>query len=332
MGTARGLVCRFTMLERQQACPRSERPYTVSQVFDELSRLITLDFWLGAPLRIVLIVVFAAIIRVLLSLVIKKITHSVARGTTARVVRDEQNTAHTWRTDTIISNSRQAQRARTVGSVLSSVASIVVWTMAVLMIISELGFNIAPVIASAGIAGVALSFGAQSLVKDFLAGIFIVAEDQLGIGDFVDLGEASGTVESVGLRITDVRDANGTLWHVRNGEIIRVGNSSQGWARTNIDLPIPYDSDIDQVTEVLLDAARRAIADPTIAPHVLDEPQVLGVEAVSGESLTVRVSVKTAPSQQWAVARALRVALKQALDAHGARIPLLNQSVIRREN
>ncbi|MEX3609454.1 mechanosensitive ion channel family protein [Rothia sp. LK2588] len=304
----------------------------MSQVFDELSRLITLDFWLGAPLRIVLIVVFAATIRVLLSLVIKKITHSVARGTTARVVRDEHNAARTWRTDTVISNSRQAQRARTVGSVLSSVASIVVWTMAVLMIISELGFNIAPVIASAGIAGVALSFGAQSLVKDFLAGIFIVAEDQLGIGDFVDLGEASGTVESVGLRITDVRDANGTLWHVRNGEIIRVGNSSQGWARTNIDLPVPYDSDIEQVTELLLDAARQAIAAPDIAPHVLDDPQVLGVEAVSGESLTVRVSVKTAPSQQWAVARALRVALKQALDASGARIPLLNQSVIRREN
>lgn len=320
------------MLERQQACPRSERPSAVSQVFDELSRLITLDFWLGAPLRIVLIVVFAAIIRVLLSLVIKKITHSVARGTTARVVRDEHHAVRTWRTDTVISNSRQAQRARTVGSVLSSVASIVVWTMAVLMIISELGFNIAPVIASAGIAGVALSFGAQSLVKDFLAGIFIVAEDQLGIGDFVDLGEASGTVESVGLRITDVRDANGTLWHVRNGEIIRVGNSSQGWARTNIDLPVPYDSDIEQVTELLLDAARQAIAAPDIAPHVLDDPQVLGVEAVSGESLTVRVSVKTAPSQQWAVARALRVALKQALDASGARIPLLNQSVIRREN
>lgn len=314
-------------------------------------RVASLDFWLGAPLRILLILLVASVVRAVLSVVIRKITNSVARGTSVRVVpakgrnhssdqqaqpevqmEPEPSTATidaAWTTDNTVSNSRQAQRAQTVGSVLRNVASIVVWAVAILMIISELGFNIAPVIASAGIAGVALSFGAQSLVKDYLSGIFIVAEDQLGIGDYVDLGEAQGTVESVGLRTTQVRDANGTLWHVRNGEILRVGNFSQGWSRTNIDLPIPYDSDVEHISAILLKAAKKTLAQPQLKKHVYGEPEVLGVESVTGESLTIRVSVKTAPSEQWGIARVLRVALKKALDDAGARIPLANQSIIR---
>lgn len=306
---------------------------SASSLSETLKTIFDIQFWLNHPLRIVLIIVGALLIRFLLSVLIRKITHSVARGTSARIVKNTYTDgSSTYAADTAVSNSRQAQRARTVGSVLRSLASIVVCTVAILMIIAELGFNIAPVIASAGIAGVALSFGAQSLVKDFLSGIFIVAEDQLGIGDFVDLGEASGTVESVGLRITQVRDANGTLWHVRNGEILRVGNSSQGWSRTNIDLPIPYDSDVEEISDLLLRAARQALADPTVKNHVYGPPEVLGVESVTGESLTLRISVKTAPSEQWSIARVLRVALKKALDQAGARIPLANQSLVRTYN
>ena len=312
--------------------------YPLENTADETThlfqRVLSTDFWLDKPLRIVLIIVGAMILRLVLGVAIRHITDQVAKGTRYRIVpaKDPHTQATQYVPDNLQSNSRQSQRAKTVGSVLRSVSAIVIWTVAIVMIISELGFNIAPVIASAGIAGVALSFGAQSLVKDFLSGIFIVAEDQLGIGDVVDLGEASGTVEAVGLRTTQVRDVNGTLWHVRNGEILRVGNSSQGWARTNIDLPVPYDSDIEEISEILLQAAHRALSNPDIKRSIMGEPEVLGVESVTGESLTLRISVKTAPSEQWAVARVLRVALKRALDENGARIPLANQSLVRTFN
>lgn len=312
--------------------------YTLENTADETThlfqRVLSTDFWLDKPLRIVLIIVGAMILRLALGVAVRHITDQVAKGTRYRIVpaKDPHTQATQYVPDNLQSNSRQSQRAKTVGSVLRSVSAIVIWTVAIVMIISELGFNIAPVIASAGIAGVALSFGAQSLVKDFLSGIFIVAEDQLGIGDVVDLGEASGTVEAVGLRTTQVRDVNGTLWHVRNGEILRVGNSSQGWARTNIDLPVPYDSDIEEISEILLQAAHRALSNPDIKRSIMGEPEVLGVESVTGESLTLRISVKTAPSEQWAVARVLRVALKRALDENGARIPLSNQSLVRTFN
>lgn len=196
-----------------------------------LARLTQLDFWLGVPLRILIILVLGLTIQMGLRLTIRKITDSIARGTRSRILGADA--AGLPSTDLIGAQTqvlalRQAQRAKTVGSVLHSVASMVTWTVMIVMIIAEMGFNIAPVIASAGVVGVALSFGAQSLVKDFLSGIFIVAEDQLGIGDWVDLGEAQGRVEAVGLRTTQVRDQKGTLWHVRNGEILRVGNASQG--------------------------------------------------------------------------------------------------------
>lgn len=291
-----------------------------------LSSLTSLTFWLGTPLRIVLIVFMALVIRMLLQVVIKQITASVAKGTNVRILPVKGS--RRWTVDDTPSNSRQAQRAKTVGSVLRSVSSIVVWAVAIVMIISELGFNIAPVIASAGVVGVALSFGAQSLVKDFLSGIFIVAEDQLGIGDYVDLGEASGEVEAVGLRVTQVRDVNGTLWHVRNGEILRVGNSSQGWARTNVDLPVPYNSDVQQLSALLVEAANKALADPKIKDSVIEGANFVGVEKLSGESLTLRFSVKTAPSEQWAIARIMRSALKSALDAQGLQVPLVHQSLI----
>ncbi|WP_270239079.1 mechanosensitive ion channel family protein [Rothia kristinae] len=298
---------------------------TAASVWDEVS---TPSFWLDAPLRIVLILLIAGVANILARFLIRKVTDGVARGTKARIISRRTEKGLRWVEDTGLSNERQYQRAKTVGSVLRSVATITIWTIAVLMIISELGFNIAPVIASAGIAGVALSFGAQSLVKDYLAGISMVAEDQLGIGDVVDLGEASGTVESVGLRVTQVRDVEGTLWHVRNGAVVRVGNQSQGWARTVLDIPVAYNSDLDAVTHLLLETARRVRETTEEGKSILDDPEVWGVEQMSGESLTLRLAVKTAPLQQWAVARVLRAQIKRALDREGYRMPLANQSII----
>ncbi|MDO4918771.1 mechanosensitive ion channel family protein [Kocuria sp.] len=289
----------------------------------------TLEFWLDKPFRVVLVIVGAAILSAVIRLVIRKVTRGIARGTQTRIVRRIDRGQARWVKDVGVAAERQSLRARTIGAVLSSVSTVIVWAIAILMIISELGFNIAPVIASAGIAGVALSFGAQSLVKDYLSGIFMVAEDQLGIGDSVDLGEAVGTVENVGLRVTQVRDMKGTLWHVRNGEILRVGNQSQGWARCVLDIPVPYDTNIDLVADMIEHEALLVRDDPDVGPSIVADPEVWGVESVTGESITIRLAVKTAPLEQWDVARVMRVRIKKMLDRDGLRIPLTTQVTVR---
>lgn len=289
----------------------------------------TWHFLLGAPLRIAMIVLGAVVVSAVARLVIRKVTRGIAKGTRSRIVRRFDQDGPRWVQDAGLASERQTQRASTVGSVLSSVTTLVIAVIAILMIISELGFNIAPVLASAGIAGVALSFGAQSLVKDYLSGIFMVAEDQLGIGDSVDLGDAVGTVESVGLRVTQVRDVKGTLWHVRNGEILRVGNQSQGWARCVLDIPVPYDTNIDLLSDLIEHEAMLLRDDPDIGPNIVADPEVWGVEQITGESITVRLAVKTAPLQQWDVARVLRVRIKKLLDREGLRLPLANQVAVR---
>ncbi|HUR74877.1 MAG TPA: mechanosensitive ion channel family protein [Sporichthya sp.] len=213
-----------------------------------------------------------------------------------------------------LATERRRQRAATVSSVLESVATAVIFTIATLMALAELGANIAPLIASAGIIGVALGFGAQSLVKDFLAGIFMVIEDQYGVGDVTDLGDAVGTVESVGLRVTRLRDVNGTVWYVRNGEVLRVGNKSQGWARAVVDVDIGFDNDVEQVRQLLLSSATALFAQPEYGAMILEPPEVWGVEALSSDGLVIRLVVKTVPLQQWKVARLLRENIKNAFD------------------
>ena len=287
------------------------------------------QFWLDKPLRILLVLVGATVISAVVRLLIRRITGGIAKGSRSRIVRRLERGRPRWVEDTGMASARQAQRATTIGSVLSSVATVVIWAVALLMIVAELEYNIGPVLASAGIAGVALSFGAQSLVKDYLSGIFMVAEDQLGIGDVVDLGEAIGTVEAVGLRVTQVRDINGTLWHVRNGEILRVGNQSQGWARCVLDLPVPYDANLELLTELILHEAAQLRGDPDVGEFITEDPEVWGVEAVTGESVTLRLAVRTVPLKQWDVARALRLRIKRMFDREGIHVPLVNQTVIR---
>ncbi|NHU86247.1 mechanosensitive ion channel family protein [Kocuria sp. JC486] len=301
----------------------------LANVSTTMPEMASWDFWLGVPARVLMILLIAVVASAAIRLIIRRITRGIEKGTRSRVIRKLDSGRPQWVEDAGLARKRQAQRAQTVGSVLASVVTLVIWAVALLMIVSELGFNIAPVLASAGIAGVALSFGAQSLVKDYLSGIFMVAEDQLGIGDVVDLGEASGVVEDVGLRVTQVRDVQGTLWHVRNGEILRVGNQSQGWARAVLDIPLPYDGDLDAMIERLTDTLANLREDPDVGEFVLADPEVWGVEALTGESVTVRVAAKTAPSQQWAVSRVIRVKIKKMLDAAGLSVPLVNQTMVR---
>jgi len=217
--------------------------------------------------------------------------------------------------------SRRVQRAQTMGTLLKSIVTGVVVAVTVTMMLSELGANIGPVIASAGIIGVAVGFGAQSLVKDFLSGIFMIFEDQYGVGDVVDVGEASGTVEAVSLRVTRLRDVNGTVWYVRNGEIIRVGNMSQNWARTVLDISVSYAEDLARVRAVLQDVAHELWEDEDFKGLVIEEPEVWGVEQLGIDGVTVRVTLKTAPMEQWAVARAMRERIKARFDHEGIEMP-----------
>ncbi len=224
-------------------------------------------------------------------------------------------------------NARAEQRAGALGAVLRSVASIVIFTVAFIMVLAEFDVSLGPLLAGAGIVGVALGFGAQSLVRDFLSGIFIVVEDQYGVGDIVDLGEASGTVEEVTLRVTRVRDVEGTLWHVPNGEIRRVGNKSQLWARVILDVEVAYDTDIARASAVVKEVADGVWREGLEATPVLEEPEVWGVESFGPDAIVLRLAVKTEPGSQWVLARELRARLKRAFDVQGIEIPFPQRTV-----
>lgn len=219
-------------------------------------------------------------------------------------------------------HTRRAQRARSLGTLLKSIATTVIFGIAFVMALSEIGVDVAPILASAGVLGLAIGFGAQNLVKDFLSGVMMMVEDQYGVGDAVDLGEAVGTVEAVGLRVTRVRDVNGTVWYVRNGEILRVGNQSQNWARTVLDVNVGYNEDLVRVRRILEEVAHGLWEDEDFRDVVIEEPEVWGVENLGPDGVVVRVTLKTAPLEQWAVAREMRQRIKSRFDHEGIVIPL----------
>jgi small-conductance mechanosensitive channel len=269
---------------------------------DFLSRSADTIFAAGS--RILFIVVLALIARWFLHRLINR----VIAGATSNPVTKLMN-----RGAAAAAADRSAQRARTLGSVLRSLCTAVVGITAVIMVLSEFGVDLAPIIASAGIVGIAVGFGAQNLVKDFLSGMFMLLEDQYGVGDIVDVGQASGTVETVGLRITTLRDGNGTLWYVRNGEILRVGNKSQGFAVAVVDVPVAHGTDVAEATKTAARVAQERVEQPDLAEDVLEEVQTLGIESVTAEKLTLRLTVRVHPGRQFAVQRALNATLSDAL-------------------
>ncbi len=222
---------------------------------------------------------------------------------------------------------RGRQRAETLGAVLRSGVSLVVYSVAALVALGEFNINLGPLIASAGIVGVAIGFGAQSLVRDFLSGIFMIVEDQYGVGDIVDVGEATGVVEEVRLRTTKIRDINGTLWHVPNGEIHRVANKSQEWARAVLDVEVGYDTDISHAMTVIKRAADSVWRDALEHATVLEEPEIWGVQDFGASSIAIRLVLKVEPAEQWAVEREVRHRLKVAFDSEGIEIPFPQQTV-----
>lgn len=279
--------------------------------------------WLIAkPLTILVILIVAMIIRSLARRLIDRLTRANGGSKIPALLRPLRERAP-QALGTLVSE-RRAQRAKTIGSVFKSIISVLVFGTAFMMILAELGVNLAPVLASAGILGVAIGFGAQNVVKDFLSGVFMMLEDQYGVGDVVDVGEASGTVEAVGLRITTMRDVNGTVWYVRNGEILRVGNKSQGFAVAVVDVPIGYGADVEQATAVIDQVATDLTENEPVSDDVLEPPQVLGVERVSAsEGIMMRLTVKVRPGRQWAVQRSLRARIMAAFEDAGIQGPVM---------
>ncbi len=279
--------------------------------------------WLVAkPLKILMILLGAFLVRLIVRKLIDRVTAMPRKNDRKlpALLRPLRERAPSLLGPAL--TERRTQRAKTIGSVLKSVTSFVVYGLAGIQILGELGYNLGPILASAGILGVALGFGAQNLVKDFLSGMFMMVEDQYGVGDVIDIGEASGVVESVGLRITTLRDVKGTVWYVRNGEVRRVGNSSQGFAVAVVDVPLNYSADVDRATAVLTEAAIESVGSEPLSVNVLEPPEVLGVESVTPEGLTIRLTVKVRPGKQWTVQRALRAAVMAKLESVGFEPPM----------
>ncbi len=212
---------------------------------------------------------------------------------------------------------RAEQRATTLAGVAASTLRVAIWTVAVLLVAGEIGLNLGPLLAGAGIVGLALAFGAQSLVKDFVSGFFILAEDQYGVGDLITVGALTGLVEDVNLRVTTIRANDGTVWFVPNGEIRMVGNAAKDWARAVVDIVVPKGADLARAITAITDEVDSLAADEAWAEVLLEKPQVLGVEAMGTEGVTVRVEVKTATGTRVKVARELRTRIGARLYREG---------------
>jgi small-conductance mechanosensitive channel len=265
------------------------------------------------PARALLILVVAWVANRLVRRAIGRMVASMSEERGLAALRPPSALARTGE----IPSLRRVQRAETVGALLKSVASFGIWSLAGLMALGTLGLDLGPLIAGAGIVGVAVGFGSQNLVRDFISGLFMLMEDQYGVGDVVDAGPATGTVEGVGLRTTRLRDVSGTLWHIPNGEIRRVGNRSQGWARALVDVEVAYSTDLEAATRTIERVAHELYVDEQWAPRLLEQPEVWGVEELGPDGIRVRLVAKTRPLEQWNVARELRARLKVAFDQAG---------------
>lgn len=269
-----------------------------------------------APLAILGIIIVAVLLNWALRRLLMRTVTQIVRG--VKKAQDVDTTSEMQAAPYV--NARAVQRTRTLGSVGRAIITWTVVVIALILILGILGVNLGAVLTSAGIVAAGLAFGAQNIVKDILNGIFMVFEDQLGVGDIVQIGEINGTVEDVGIRVTQVRAMDGTLWFVRNGEILTLGNSSQGWGRALIDITVRTDSDLEKVEATAIAAAREVGASAEMKRKVTGEPEVWGVESAFGDRATLRLAVRTRPEAQWAVQRALRASLMRHFNKAGIKL------------
>ena len=279
--------------------------------------------WPETSIEIAVIVVLGVATHALISLGVSRATtlalHRSAQHQAGRVSVASRMLGHA----TGFASVRADQRTRTLGSLLRSISGVVISVIVILTVLSILGIPLTPLLASAGVGGIALAFGAQSLVKDYLTGIFMIMEDHFGVGDFITLGDISGTVEEVTLRVTRIQDGTGMIWYVRNGEVLKVGNLTQGHSTGMVDIPVAYDSDPEAVLSVLRDVATAVGEDPEFADALVGPPTVLGMNAISAGAMTFQVMVKAHPNQQYGALRAFRERAQVALATAGIKGPAI---------
>lgn len=291
------------------------------------------DWFIERPLTVLVIIAVALIVNRIARKAIDRAEMRMIRDRERRLeerqaeevddgrFEDQEFRAHQKAAQLNLAAEQAKQRARTVGSVLRSFATTVISTFAILMVLGEFDVNLGPLIAGAGIAGIALGFGAQSIVRDFLSGFFMLVEDQFSVGDVVDVGEASGAVEAITLRTTRIRDVNGTLWYVPNGEIHRVANKSQQWARAVLDIDVAYDTDIATASRVIKEVAVSVWRDHLPDATIIEEPEIWGVERFGESAIAIRLVAKVEPGEQWKTSRVIRQRLVEAFAREGIEIP-----------
>lgn len=280
------------------------------------------DWHWDIPLKLLVIVISAVVAQLVITRAIRKVVNGMVARSRAPRPSDLRSLDSTSELTAVVMTQRTEQRAQAMGALLRSIAIITIWTIAFMTMLTTVGINIGPILASAGVLGVILGFGAQQLVADYLAGISMIFEDQLGLGDVVNVGTVTGTVEDVALRCTRIRDFDGTVWYIRNGQMAFVANQSKGWTIARIDFPLSYDADLDAVRAIIDAEGQRMHNDPQYDRILLDSPTYAGVEIVRGDAVIIRIIAKTAPEQQFLATRVLRQGMKEALDAAGIKMPV----------
>lgn len=289
------------------------------------------DVFVARPAKVALILVLAWVVSRLVRKAIARFTRGLG-AVSADVGASSQHSAATLLRTGGPATMRTRQRSATVGALLGSVSTFTIWGIAALMVLGEFGIQLGPLLAGAGIVGVAVGFGAQNLVRDFLSGVFMLIEDQYGVGDVIDAGPATGTVEGLSLRTTRLRDVEGNVWHIPNGQIARVANKSQDWSRALLDIQVSYETGTERAAEVIGEVAQAMCQDPVWKADILAEPEVWGVEDLGPDGVTIRLVVMTKALSQWKVARELRLRVKQAFDAEGIDIPFPQRTVWHRSD
>jgi moderate conductance mechanosensitive channel len=275
-------------------------------------------FVAGALGRVVLVVVLAFIATRLVRRVVARFGTRMEHRIEQRLHQAHERGAIS---DTQRFRSRRFQRLHAITGVVRGVIDTVIWITAILLVLSELGVRLQPILAGAGLAGIVIGFGAQQLVRDVLSGIAMLIEDQYGVGDWIEVDGKIGQVERVGLRSTAFRDVDGVVHHVLNGYIQRVGNLSQEWARATFDVPIALDADVPAAKRLIDEVARGLADDPLWGQDVIGPPEIWGVQSFGPQGLTIRVVIPTLPLRNWDVTRQLRERLKLAFDEVGMRMP-----------
>jgi small conductance mechanosensitive channel len=254
----------------------------------------------GARILLLILLAFAA--NRFAASVIRNAEHEIAEG------------------DDLKSHERR-KRLQTVGGTLRRFFSILIWSAASLMVLRELDVDITPVLTGAGIVGLAVGFGAQTLVKDIISGLFLIAEDQVRLGDVAEVNGIGGAVEEINLRTIVLRDLEGTVHTIANGEIRTLANKSKDFSYYVIDIGVGYDDDTDRIVEIVREVARDLMQDPVFAASILEPLEVLGVDAFKASEVTLRFRIKTLPMKQWEVGRELRRRIKKGFEAKGVQLP-----------